>query len=376
MTHYDITIIGAGPAGATLARLLQGRYRILLVDKRPLDKDPDKLIKNCGGLIAPDAQKALAGFGLSIPKDVLVSPQMFSVHTIDFDNGLSRDYQRHYINVDRERYDRWLVSLVDERVEQMFGVRFREAVPLDTAGYSVALFREGKTLEITTDILIGADGANSRVKKALLPSQKYKPKRYISIQEWFPNTTGLNQYVAMFDSEVSDFYSWIIPKDGEVIFGSAIEEGQDIHRLHALQKQKLGTYGYDLNTPSRREGCYLLRPMGGRDVTLGEGQVALVGEAAGLISPTSAEGISHAMRSAEALGRAIAEDKEQYMARYVRYIKPLRRTITYKMLKYPAMYHRYLRRMIFKSGIGAISCGYREGVLSNAFPLPLHRFGI
>ena len=376
MTHYDITIIGAGPARATLARLLQGRYRILLVDKRPLDKEPSKLIKNCGGLIAPDAQKALAGFGLSIPRDVLVSPQMFSVHTIDFDNGLSRDYQRHYINVDRERYDRWLVSLVDERVEQMYSTRFRKAVPLDTAGYSVTLLKEGKTLEITTDILVGADGANSRVKNALLPSQKYTPKRYISIQEWFPNTTGLNQYVAMFDSQISDFYSWIIPKDGEIIFGSAIEEGKDIHRLHALQKQKLGTYGYDLSTPIRREGCHLLRPMGSRDITLGEGQVALIGEAAGLISPTSAEGISYAMRSAEALGRAIAENKEQYMVGYARYIKPLKRTIMHKMLKYPAMYHRTLRKAIFKSGIGAISCGHKENILSHASPLPFHRFSI
>jgi len=363
MTHYDITIIGAGPAGATLARTLQDNYKVLLVDKRPLDTVPSKRIKNCGGLIAPDAQKALAGFGLSIPKSVLVSPQMFSVHTIDFDNGLSRDYQRHYINVDRERYDRWLVSLVDERVEQMFGTRFRQAALLDTEGYKVTLLQEGKALEITTDILIGADGANSKVKK-MLSTQTHTPKRYISIQEWFPNTTGLNQYVAMFDSQISDFYSWIIPKDGEIIFGSAIEEGKDIHRLHALQKQKLSAYGYDLSAPRKREGCHLLRPMGSRDIALGEGRVALIGEAAGFISPTSAEGISYAMLSGEALGRAIAEDKENYMDLYAKYVKPLKNNIAQKMLKYPAMYHRYLRKAIFKSGIGAMSCQRRRSACS------------
>jgi flavin-dependent dehydrogenase len=31
---HDLAIIGAGPAGATLARLLGDRYRMLLVDKR------------------------------------------------------------------------------------------------------------------------------------------------------------------------------------------------------------------------------------------------------------------------------------------------------------------------------------------------------
>ena len=33
---YDIAIIGAGPAGATLARLLDKQYKVLLLDKRDL----------------------------------------------------------------------------------------------------------------------------------------------------------------------------------------------------------------------------------------------------------------------------------------------------------------------------------------------------
>jgi len=370
VTHYDITIIGAGPAGATLARTLQDRYRVLLVDKRPLDKQPSKLIKNCGGLIAPDAQRALAGFGLSIPRDVLVSPQMFSVHTIDFDNSLSRDYQRHYVNVDRERYDRWLVSLVGETVKRMFGTRFRRAKPLEEGGYTVVLHQEGKTIEISTDILVGADGANSSVKKALLPSQKYTPKRYISIQEWFPNTTGLNQYIAMFDREISDFYSWIIPKDDEVIFGSAIEEGQNIQKLHALQKEKLAAHGYALGKPIKREGCHLLRPMGSKEIVLGNGHVALVGEAAGLISPTSAEGISYAMLSGQALGEAIYENKKEFLQQYRYKTRYLKRNIDKKILKYPLMYNRYIRGMIFRSGVGAIQRSGSESAIYSRITTP------
>ena len=33
---YDVAIIGAGPAGATLARLIGGRYKVLLIEKRQL----------------------------------------------------------------------------------------------------------------------------------------------------------------------------------------------------------------------------------------------------------------------------------------------------------------------------------------------------
>ncbi len=353
MEHYDIVIIGAGPAGSTLARELQGRYRVLLVDRRPLDREPSKLIKNCGGLIAPDAQKALATFGLSIPRVVLVSPQMFSVETVDVDNDLVRNYQRHYINVDRERYDRWLVSLCDESIERRFNTRFRSAVKSGN-GYRITLAHEGEHEEVSADIIVGADGANSRVRKLLLPEQQNEPKRYISIQEWFPNTRGLNRFVAVFDSEVSDFYSWIIPKDDGMIFGTAIEEGRDATAYHNLQKKKLAKYGYDLTNPVQKEGCYLLRPRSSRELTLGGEGVALIGEAAGFNSPTSAEGISYAMVSGRMLAEAIIEDKSGFLALYRHNARPLTKNIDSKMRKYPTMYNRTIRRWILASGLGAI----------------------
>ena len=359
MQHYDIIIIGAGPAGSTLARTLGEHYKVLLVDKRPLDKEASKLIKNCGGLIAPDAQKSLAMFGLSIPKEVLVSPQMFSVESIDFDNDMVRTYQRHYINVDRERYDRWLVSLCEKRCEQLFSTRYRGAEKRDSK-YIVKLLQNGENIEVSTEIIVGADGANSKVKKELIPKQANEPKRYISIQEWFPNSTGVNQFVAMFDKEVSDFYSWIIPKDNGIIFGSAIEEGRSAQKYHNLQKEKLKLYGYDLSKPSRREGCYLLRPLSSKDICLGEGSVALIGEASGLISPTSAEGISYAMLSGDALGRAIMENKENFLELYERNTKSLKKNIDSKMRKYPAMYNPILRKMIFTLGVGSIRTPARD----------------
>ena len=357
MKHYDITIIGAGPAGSTLARVLGDKYKVLLVDKRPLDKEPSKLIKNCGGLIAPDAQKALATFGLSIPRDVLVSPQMFSVETIDCDNNLVRNYQRHYINVDRERYDRWLYSQCENVCEKMLNCRYRGAEiskSQDGGKYEVKLLQNGEHTMITTDIIVGADGANSKVKRELISQQKHEPKRYISIQEWFPNDKNVNQFVAIFDNLVSDFYSWIIPKDDGILFGTAIEEGKSAQKYHDLQKERLKKYGYELSNPIKKEGCHLLRPLSSRDVCFGEGRVALIGEASGLVSPTSAEGISYAMLSGSELGKAILEDRENFLELYEKNVNYLKKNIDSKMRKYPMMYNQTLRKMIFKLGIGAI----------------------
>ena len=110
---YDVLIVGAGPAGSTLARMLGGRgRRILLLNGQTPGKP-----KVCGGLLAPDAQKVLAAFDLTLPKSVLVDPQIFSVKTIDAEADLVRYYSRFYINADRGKFDDWLRSLVPQDVD-------------------------------------------------------------------------------------------------------------------------------------------------------------------------------------------------------------------------------------------------------------------
>ncbi len=141
---YDIAIIGAGPAGATLARLLSKQYRILLLDRRDLlDGDNETREKCCGGLLAPDAQKILGRLGLAVPTGVLVDPQLFLVRTIDFDNQIERFYQRFYFNMDRKRFDEWLVSIIPDHVDLALGCRF---ISLSDAkeGYQIAFMHENK----------------------------------------------------------------------------------------------------------------------------------------------------------------------------------------------------------------------------------------
>jgi len=73
---YDVAIVGAGPAGSTLARLVGNKYNVLLVDKRVITSSIDgrRFRKCCGGLLAPDAQKMLSQMGLGLPKSVAKEP--------------------------------------------------------------------------------------------------------------------------------------------------------------------------------------------------------------------------------------------------------------------------------------------------------------
>lgn len=350
---YDIAIVGGGPAGATLARMLGNKYKILLLEKRTF-KEPlyNASQKCCGGLIAPDAQKMLAIFELGIPKSVILSPQLFAVRTIDVKNSLERYYQRHYINIDREEFDKWLNSIVPSAVNMVNGCVYKCHEVRDNIVY-LKYSIGGKEYVEKAKLLIGADGAFSRVRRFSFPDYPL-PKLYISVQEWFKTTENLNYYGAIFDDEITDFYSWTIPKENYLILGTALKPNNNTHKKFQQLKEKLKRYGYNFNTSVMKNGAYLLRPERTSQICVGKGKIALVGEAAGFISPSSAEGLSYAFRSSLALAKALNNDIGDWHSLYRKNLALLMRNITFKNLKSPVMYNNFLRKIVMKSGIMSI----------------------
>ncbi len=350
---YDIAIVGGGPAGATLARLAGSKYKVLLLEKRSFQDDmPITREKSCGGLLDPDAQRMMARFGLGIPKSVLQSPQMFAVRTIDLSNGVERYYQRHYININRNEFDKWLESIIPPSVTVMTDTIFRSFE--DRENHIVVRFRhKGREYNECTRILVGADGALSAVRM-----QRFReclcPKLYVTIQEWFEADKPQNYYGAIFDEEITDFYSWTIPKEDRVILGTAMIPGKDLHNRFELLKRKLVPYGYRFEKSLQRNGAYLYRPVKRSHILTGDGRVLLVGEAAGFISPSSAEGMSYAFKSSLALAHALEKGLEECEQLYRKNTNSLIRNITLKNLKSPGMYNPFLRKCAMKSGLMSI----------------------
>jgi hypothetical protein len=62
---------------------------VLLIDKKRSDESKTTFKKPCGGLIAPDAQRALARFQLQIPTEVLANPQILLSRRSTFNSNLS-----------------------------------------------------------------------------------------------------------------------------------------------------------------------------------------------------------------------------------------------------------------------------------------------
>ncbi|MBR2930085.1 MAG: FAD-binding protein [Clostridia bacterium] len=347
---YDLAIIGAGPAGATLAREL-GRtadLNILLVDGIP-----DGGSKVCGGLLSEDAQELLAKMGLTLPRSVLEEEQIFAVDTIDLVRRMTVTYGRSYLNMDRGRFDRWLISLIPERVSLLearcTGIEKADGI------FRLTLSKNSEKSEIQARMIVGADGASSIVRRTLYKERKIK--KFASIQEWYRiKDARLPDYSCIFDKETSPSCSWTVRKGEYLVFGGAFESS-GCRGAFDRQKERLEDYlGVKLGEPEKKEACLVCSPRGGRDMITGEGGAYLVGEAAGFISASSFEGISSAMLSGKLLAEAIAEgDDDSTIARaYQKKTAPLRRKLLLKIPKMRILTSPTLRYLIMKSGVTSI----------------------
>ena len=348
---YDIAIIGAGPAGATLARLIGEHYNVLLVDKRGLIATPEGFSsgKCCGGLLAPDAQKMLSTLGLGLPKSVLEEPQLFVVKAVDIEQGLERYYQRHYINMNRQRFDSWLLSLIPSRVDIRTTCRLKSYAPEDNS-FKLTLVKGNKTYVERSSIVIGADGATSQVRLQS-SSKPLFPKQYFAIQEWVEGDNNFPYFTSLFDRTITDYYCWTIPKGDLLVIGAAFHPKQRASEKFKLLKKKLGSLGFEFGKTVWREGAFLLRPVKTQQLSTGTKGIALLGEAGGWISPSSAEGLSYAFRSALALAGALHTTPDGFEKRYDEKMRTLRRNIFMKNWKSHFIFNPNLRKAVMRSGL-------------------------
>ena len=349
MKRYDIIIIGAGPAGANFARLVNSdKYKILMVDG---SKNKDKV---CGGLISPDAQDILAGYDICLPKDILVSPQLFSVRTIDLTNNIVKHYRRSYLNANRKKLDEFFKSLVPLDIDKVIGRCKRISKRNDE--YEIEL-TDGE--KYTCRYIIGADGASSKVRSSLFKHKRLH--QYVAIQQWFSAGETNPYYSCIFDNQTSSGCSWIFFKDGNMIFGGAFEP-KGCRDAFEQQKLKLMNHGFvdkgTLDNPQRTEACLVSRPKLAGGIYTGCNGAFLLGEAAGFISPSSFEGISYALYSGEALADAfnkLALDSSLKIHKfYNRKVLKLKVKILLRCVKRPFMYNKLLRRLVMKSGLTSI----------------------
>jgi len=338
--EFDIIIVGAGPAGCIAAKYLSENYNVLLIDQLPFPRN-----KPCGGILIEDCKKFVKKF--NIEDTVLMYPHISYVNYIDLNNDIKIKNRRNWLNINRKSFDSVLLSLCQDKVVFMPETKFLSFRQKDKFIHvSIRSTINKENFFLKTKYLIGADGANSSIRKNLFSDSLLI---YFAIQEWIETSIASDTVYFVYDDEITDYYSWIIPKGNYSIIGSAIRKtdipNEKLKILKEKIKNKLNIYG----TVLKRECALGVRPTKLTDIKFGYGNVLLIGEAAGLISPSSGEGISFALKSGENCATAINENPSDALNQYKKLSQPLLSKIYKNIIKARMLSNKSKRVTFFEN---------------------------
>ena len=310
--EYDIIIVGAGPAGCCVAKFLSSKYNILMIDGLKLPRN-----KVCGGLIVEEAQNFIKNWKL--PKSVFSYPKYLDMKIIDWSNDLEIDIKKKLWNISREDFDYWLLRNLQENVQFFSETKFLQ-FEKKRKNIEVLLKINGEKKIIKAKYLVNASGSFSNIRNFLVK----KPMRYyIATQYRLKCADKYSSTYFIYDNEITDFYSWVIQKEDDLIIGSALEKGSDINDKMKVLKNKLEKRFSISGNILKKEFAILSRPENKKDIFLGNDKIFLVGESAGFISSSAGEGISFAMRSGYNCAKALNENFEKPFHLYEKFSKDL-----------------------------------------------------
>lgn len=284
LKRYDVLVVGAGPAGSTVAKEVSARgFKVLMVEEH---KEIGKPI-HCSGLISKNIFNTIKLKKEEIERKI--KGATFYSPSLKKATILSKKTQAYV--VDRSKFDK---RLAEEAVNN--GTELR----LNT---KVLNYNDAK-------IIVGADGVNS------LTREKFgfpKIKKFISGIAVFYKYTGRENKVSLyFGNEIApDFFAWHIPRRNEVEYGLATTSNAKAYLSNFLKMLKIE------NKPIRVMAGVI--PMRCIDKTV-KGNVLLVGDAAGQVKATTGGGVVINTRiakiAADVIIKALENENIGYLKNY------------------------------------------------------------
>jgi digeranylgeranylglycerophospholipid reductase len=311
---YDAVVVGAGPAGSAVARDVAARgFSVLLLEEHSVIGHP----LHCSGLVTPRTL-TLAKVGEQVVQNEIRGAIIESPLGKQLSIGGDKVYA---LAIDRVRLDQAMASQAQESgAELVLDARF---LGLERANGLVraCVERRGRRARVLTKLLIGADGAQSKVAKQLGLHSLHRTVVGLAAEVRAREAAG-DHVTILVDRDVAPgWFAWVIPLgDGRLRVGTGTANGlrpmDSFRRLRA----RLPQYFRDDALLGLAGGTIpLWSPM-----RLHSENVLLVGDAARQVKPTTGGGVymglvgaSHAARvTMDALQR---EDfSAAFLSRYQR----------------------------------------------------------
>ncbi|MCU1474336.1 geranylgeranyl reductase family protein [Amnibacterium sp.] len=300
---WDLLVIGAGPAGATAARVAAaGGARVLLVDAAHFPR-----YKTCGGGLVGTSLRVLP------PEALAVVERRVDHVTFGFRGGPARGVRssRPFLAmVDRERFDQ---ALVDAAVAA--GAEFRDHVRVRALEqHADAVVARTDAGELRASVVVGADGASGITARDVgVRTARADLGLEVELEdagdEWAHR-------IHLDWGRDAGTYGWVFPKDGHLTVGVIERKGRG-EQTRAYLDRFLAGLGMEHRRVLRSSGHLTRWREPGSPVR--RDRVLVVGDAAGLLEPWSREGISYALRSGALAGDAVLRGRRDGVAALASY---------------------------------------------------------
>ncbi len=340
-SYVDIVVVGGGPVGAMTARIAaENGADVLLIEEDSNIGEPVQ----CTGLVST---RTLEESGVSqavvireIAGALISGPEgsKISIH-----GGATKACV-----IDRAMFDRQLVKqAADAGVQVMTGV---QAIGLQADRLKIKKNHQATRRELKAKVVVGADGPHSRIRTwAGLPPPR---KMLNGLQVVVPYSPDRGDFVEVLSGKdiAPGFFGWCVPaSNGIARIGLATN---DSRQIKSFLERILHSKGL---TPCKEN----LEYMGGT-ITIGppartvNGNVLIVGDAAGQAKPTSGGGIYTGIICAKIAGevaaRAVTNGDISILGEYeVQWRERLERELQFGMLAHyilGSLDDHYLARLI------------------------------